>query len=44
MPVRIETRFMTNLDPAELWIRIYPDDIAIHTHEHELTDEEIKRR
>ncbi len=25
----------------ELWLRIYPDDIAIHTHEAELTDREV---
>ncbi|MEM7373632.1 MAG: hypothetical protein AAF587_33725 [Bacteroidota bacterium] len=26
----------------ELWVRIYPDDIAIHSHEEALTDQEIK--
>lgn len=26
----------------ELWIRIYPDDIAIHTHEPQLTNDEVK--
>lgn len=26
----------------ELWVRIYPDDIAIHTHEEELTELELK--
>jgi len=40
-PVRIETRFMTNQSPPELWIRVYPDDIAIHTHEQALTTNEI---
>ena len=25
----------------ELWLRIYPDDIAVHTHENELTDREV---
>jgi hypothetical protein len=39
LPVRIETRFKTEL--RELWLRIYPDDIAIHTHEKALTDNEI---
>ncbi len=28
-------------DAHELWIRIFPDDIAIHTHEHQLTENEI---
>lgn len=29
-------------DLQELWIRIFPDDIAIHTHEEALTPEEIE--
>jgi chromosome segregation ATPase len=41
LPVRIETRFMTTLERPELWLRIYPDDIAIHTHEKVLTNQEI---
>ncbi len=41
LPVRIETRFKTTGDLRELWLRIYPDDIAVHTHEKTLTDEEI---
>lgn len=41
LPVRIETRFMTTGNPPELWLRIYPDDISIHTHEKVLTDKEI---
>ena len=41
LPVRIETRFMTTLDAPELWLRVYPDDIAIHTHEKVLTTQEI---
>ena len=28
-------------DRKELWIRIYPDDIAYHSHEEDLTEEEI---
>ena len=42
MPVRMETRFM-HLDTSspELWLRIYPDDIAIHTQEKWLTTLEV---
>lgn len=42
MPVRIETRFITSGAASELWLRIYPDDIAIHTHEKILTDPEVQ--
>ena len=37
LPVRIETRFMNAGQGRELWIRVYPDDIAVHTHEKELS-------
>jgi len=40
LPVRIETRFVTQEIP-QLWVRIYPDEIAIHTHEKILTDKEV---
>jgi len=40
-PVRIETRFITTGPVSELWLRIYPDDIAIHTHEKYLTALEL---
>lgn len=36
-PVRIETIFAGN----ELRVRIFPDEIAVHTHEAELTDREV---
>ncbi|MBO9618058.1 MAG: hypothetical protein J7539_03395 [Niabella sp.] len=36
-PVRMETKFSQN----ELWVRIYPDDIAIVTHEKMLMLDEI---
>lgn len=41
LPVRIETRFITGGSGSELWLRIYPDDIAVHTHEKVLTGEEV---
>jgi predicted nucleic acid-binding Zn-ribbon protein len=45
-PVRLETIFVPiqsaeGLPHAELWVRIYPDDVAIHTHERILTDSEV---
>lgn len=39
-PIRIETRFVHVGNATELWIRIYPDDIHIHTHEPLLTEAE----
>ena len=42
MPVRIETRFVAVGNTREMLLRIYPDDIAIHTHEETLTDAEVK--
>ncbi len=42
LPVNIETRFMDVGDGvSELWVRIYPDQIAIDSHEPELTLQEI---
>jgi hypothetical protein len=41
LPVRIETRFMSVGDHKELWVRIFPDDIAVHTHEPSLTLDEV---
>lgn len=40
-PVRIETRFMAVDGGRELWVRIFPDDIAVHTHEKALTADEV---
>jgi predicted nucleic acid-binding Zn-ribbon protein len=40
-PVKIETRFMTEQRRKELWLRVYPDDIAVYTHEKLLTSSEV---
>ncbi|GJL65133.1 MAG: hypothetical protein NPIRA05_01040 [Nitrospirales bacterium] len=42
LPVRIETRFMTENNSTELWVRIFPDDIAVHSHEKGLTVDEVE--
>ncbi len=47
-PVRIETRFMERKAPGsrdtrhQLWVRFYPDDIQIDTHEPQLTESEVR--
>jgi hypothetical protein len=42
IPVNIETRFVDfGNDGAQLWVRIYPDQISINTHEPELTAAEV---
>ncbi len=40
LPLRMETRFATG--GKELWVRVYPDQIAIQSHETALTESEIK--
>ena len=35
-PIRVETRFLNN----ELWVRVFPDEILLDTHEVALTEEE----
>ncbi len=42
LPVRIETRFMTVNSKKELWVRIFPDDIAANSHEKNLTRDELE--
>ena len=46
LPVRIETIFVPvervrGQERNQLWVRIYPDEIAAHTHEKTLTDREV---
>ena len=45
LPVHIQTRFVKQSQSVkvanELWVRIYPDQIAVNTHEPELTGQEI---
>jgi hypothetical protein len=40
LPVRVETRFQG----AELWLRIYPDDVHVNSFEPELTPDESSAR
>jgi len=42
LPLRVETRWRTE-DAArpELWVRVYPDDVAVTTHEKTLTAAEV---
>jgi hypothetical protein len=42
MPVRLETRFQRNLQPPQLWVRVYPDDCSIDSFEDTLSENEIK--
>ena len=42
LPVNIQTRFMNQeKGGGELWVRIYPDQIAVDSHEPELTNQEV---
>src|SRR5258708_24326792 len=42
LPVNVQTRFMdTAGSPSELWVRIYPDAIAIDPHDPKLTGQEV---
>ncbi len=40
-PVRLETRFKLDQNPAELWVRVFPDEVAVNTHEEVLTQREV---
>ena len=39
LPLRVETRW--RVEQRELWVRVFPDDIAVVTHEKVLTDAEV---
>ncbi len=38
LPLRIEAKFVG----AELWVRAYPDDLSVQTHETQLTQNEVR--
>ena len=40
LPLRLETRFKTVGNKQELWVRVYPDEIFVTTHEKILTERE----
>ena len=42
LPLRVETRWKTGADKPELWVRVYPDDVQVVTHEKVLTDSEVE--
>lgn len=42
MPLRLETTFKESNGKKELWLRIYPDDIAVQQHELLLTEKEFE--
>jgi hypothetical protein len=41
LPLRLETKYKNTGRATELWVRVYPDDIAVVTHEKVLTQQEI---
>ena len=32
LPIRVETRFMPGAQTPELWLRVYPDQLAVDAH------------
>ena len=41
LPVRMETKYKVSDRASQLWVRIFPDDISIVTHESLLTQQEV---
>jgi len=39
-PVRLETVFQS--EPSQLWLRVFPDEIAVETHEEVLSESEVE--
>ncbi len=42
LPLRIETKFKLERQSKELWVRVFPDEIAVNTHEEVLTTQEME--
>jgi predicted nucleic acid-binding Zn-ribbon protein len=40
LPLRLETRFKETDSGEQLWVRVFPDEVAVTTHEKILTDRE----
>lgn len=41
LPVRMETKYKTSDRLDQLWVRIFPDDVSVVTHESILTQQEV---
>ncbi|HEY7099775.1 MAG TPA: hypothetical protein VH437_23835 [Terriglobales bacterium] len=42
LPLRVETKFKDVDQGKQLWVRVYPDEVAVTTHEKILTDREVE--
>ncbi len=42
LPLRLETRFKETNRGEQLWVRVYPDEVAVTTHEKILTEREVE--
>jgi len=43
LPLRVETKFKDAERGKQLWVRVYPDEVAVTTHEKILTDREVEQ-